>query len=90
MSYVIIPTANTETDHLIKNSTLKQVHMNEETIELVSTTVHADKKSDQIRLCGDFKSTISRYIVTEQYSHSILDDVILYKITPSNIEKLLH
>lgn len=74
--YALKSAAYAEIDRMVSNGTLKPVDVNEQIIEWASPVVYAAKKNGQIRLCGDFKSTINKYMIKDQYPYPTLDDIL--------------
>jgi len=73
--YALRAAADKEIDRLVENGTLEPVNVNEECIEWASPVVYVTKKNGQIRLCGDFKSTINKYMITEPYPYPTFEDI---------------
>lgn len=74
--YALKPAADKEIDRLIENGTLESVNINEQTVQWASPVVYVTKKNGQIRLCGDFKSTINKHMITEQYPYPTFEDIV--------------
>ena len=64
--YALRAAADKEINRLVNNGTIEPVDVNKDTIEWASPVVYATKKNGQIRLCGDFKVTINKHMITEQ------------------------
>lgn len=67
ISCAIRPVTDAEIDQLIKSGIFELDDINEEPIKWPLPIVYVTKKCGLIRSCGNFKSTIKRYMIIEHY-----------------------
>lgn len=65
-----------ELERLVENGVLEQVDTDVEEIEWSTPMVLRRKKNGQIRIFGDFKVTLNKYLIRDSYQMPTIDKMV--------------